>query len=131
VATLEQPDYPRHIYQLAVRIDTDGNDHYDKFRDIARVIHEYRGATPPAPYLRNIRLGTRDEARAALAEYHSIVESLKVAYALEAEGRLRQAQTSIDQARSAMDRFLATAEQLASRGVGIPFWQESAEPDRA
>ena len=128
VATLEHPDYPRHIYQLAVRIDTDGNDHYDKFRDVARVIHEYGGATPPAPYLRNVRLGARDEARAALDEYESIVASLKIGYALEAEGRLKEAQASIEQARAAMDRFLASAEQLASRGIGIPFWQETAGP---
>ena len=124
-ATLEQPGYPRHLYELAVRIDTDGMDHYGKFQDIARVIDDYGAAEPPHPYLRDLRLGTRDEAREALDEYDGIVRALEAAYAAESEGKLPLAQGSIDAARSAMERLLTTAEQLAARGIGIPFWQEA------
>jgi hypothetical protein len=123
-ATLEQPEYPRHLYELAVRIDTDGMDHYGKFQDIARVIDEYGGADPRHPYLRELRLGTPDETRQALAEYEAIVRSLQKAYAAEADGKLPLAQASINDARAAMDRLLAAGEQLASRGIGIPFWRE-------
>ena len=126
--TLEQPAYPRHLYELAVRIDTDGMDHYGKFQDIARVIGEYNGADPPSPYLRAVRLGTPDETREALDEYEAIVRSLKAAYAAEAEDKPAVAQASIDAARAAMDRLLVTAEQLAAQGIGIPFWPEADAP---
>lgn len=124
VATLEAPQYPRHLYQLAVRIDSDGMDHYGKFREVRRVLQSYAGAAPRYPYLREVRVGTPDEARDALARYRAIVDGLKTAYVAESEDRLADAEQAIAGVRAAMDQLLTIAEGLASQGIGIPFWQD-------
>src|SRR5262249_35262759 len=126
VTTLRQPNYPRYLYDLAVRIDSDGIDHYSKFSDVARVIAAYQGAVPPDPYLREVRPGTPEQAREALDEYAAIVQALQTAYIAESEQSPQRAQASIAEARAAMDRLLAAGERLAAQGIGIPFWQESA-----
>jgi hypothetical protein len=126
VATLEQPIYPRHLYELAVRIDSDGMDHYGKFGDVARVIATYRGAAPPDPYLRMVQPGTPEQASEALDEFAAIKRALHAAYLAEGVQDAPSAQASIAAARGAMERLLAAGERLAVRGIGIPFWQESA-----
>jgi hypothetical protein len=126
VATLEEPRYPRHLYELAVRIDTDGADHYGKLREVRRVLRSYANAPSPPPYLRGIHLGTPYEASEALAEYDAIRRALGAAYTAEAEGEPRRAQEALDAARVNMDRLRVIAERLAANGIGIPFWQEAA-----
>jgi hypothetical protein len=123
-ATLEHPMYPRYLYELAVRIDSDGMDHYGKFRDIERVVLGYSGATDPHPYLRTVHTGSREATADALREYDAIVAALKAAYAAEAEGAFPLAQQSIATARTSMDQLLTVAEDYASRGIGIPFWED-------
>jgi hypothetical protein len=122
VATLEQPAYPRHLYELAVKIDSDGMQHYERFREMRRVLNTYRGAGAPWPYLREIRLGTRKETAAALEAYEALQGALHDAYVHEAAQRYAEAQQAIASARQTMDLLNREAESLAARGIGVPFF---------
>lgn len=125
VATLERPGYPRHLYELAVHIDTDGMHHYERVREVHKVLAAYRDAEPPYPYLRDVRLGTEEETREALALYELLRAALERAYAREAAGDPHAAQADIDEARRLMDRLREEAERVAANGIGIPFWRPS------
>jgi len=124
VATLcDTQTYPRHLVELAVRIDTDGVNHYERFRDLRRTFMAYdNGGCAPMPYLRPLRVGSREEARAALASLALLVEALRGAYSAEAAQQFSQAQLGIAASREAMDRFRTEAEALARRGIGVPFF---------
>ncbi len=124
VATLEDGQtYPRHLYELAVRIDTDGVHHFERFRDLRRTLTAYdNGGTAPLPYLREVRVGTCEEARVALDSLAGLVAALRQAYTAEAAQQFSQAQVAIDVSRKAMDVFRTEAEALARRGIGVPFF---------
>ena len=123
VATLEQRDrYPSHLYELAVKIDSDGMLHYERFREMRRILNTYRGAGAPWPYLRDIRLGTPDETKVALDAYRSLLAALHDAYVNEAAQRFDAAQVAIASARKTMDVLNREAEALAGRGIGVPFF---------
>src|SRR5262249_29648392 len=79
VATLRLKDYPESLYQLASRIVNEGMEHFNRFRDIAAVMRQYR----QTPYLRALAKGAADdpEVRDALTSYRQIVDQLKQAYA--------------------------------------------------
>lgn len=121
VATLEQDSYRhvRHLYELAVRIDTDGEQHWERFRDLHTV---FSGYGPSHPYLRPVRLATPLEAQAALASQAELVANLHQAYAAEAQQRPGPAQEAITQARNAMDRLRVQANDLARHGLGVPYF---------
>ncbi len=123
VATLEQPGWPPHLYELAVRIDTDGTNHFERFRELHRTMGAYdtRGAAP-LPYLRPLRVGTPAEAHSALEPLQQLLEALATAYTDEAAGRPAAAQKAIDRSRTLMDRFRRAAEALARQGIGVPFF---------
>jgi hypothetical protein len=121
VATLEQPAYPRHVYELAAKIDSDGMQHWERFREMRRTLHTYRDAQP-LPYLRDVRLGTRKEAAAALEAYEALQGALREAYAMEAARNYAAAQQAIATARLRMDLLNREAESLAARGIGVPFF---------
>lgn len=120
VKTLEEHrDGPlKHLYELAIRIDTDGVTHYERFLDLQRLFSAYG---PGLAYLRPMRTGTRQETQAALASQARLVQSLKQAYAAEARGQPHLAQPEITAARTAMDSLRVEAEVLARQGLGIPF----------
>jgi hypothetical protein len=123
VATLSQPAYPKHLHELAVRIDSDGTQHFERFRDIHRSMRAY--TAPPGasvPYLRPVTPGNAEQAAAALQPLGELVQALQSAYADEAAGRMAAAQQSIDSARRLMDRFRGAAESLAGQGIGVPFF---------
>lgn len=124
VATLEQQQlYPRHLYELAIRIDTDGDIHYDRLRYLRQVLNRYpRDADGGYPYLRPLEPGSPSQTSDALASYRRITEHLGTAYRAEAGGDYAVAQANIDAARSEMDQLRNTAEALAQNGIGIPFW---------
>ena len=67
VATLRQPIYPAHAVELAERIDSDGVDHYSRFREVQVALRTYSEAKPPLPYLRKLEVGTSGETADALA----------------------------------------------------------------
>ena len=113
VATLEHERYPRHLYELAVRIDTDGVTHYERFRNLHTT---FSGYGPSAPYLRPMRLGSSSETRDALASQAALQAALREAYAAEARQAPDAAQAAITAARSAMDTLRLQAEALAEQG---------------
>ncbi|MFZ5546298.1 MAG: ferritin-like domain-containing protein, partial [Pseudomonadota bacterium] len=121
VATLEYHGYPRHLYELAVKIDTDGTQHWERFREMRRILGTYRHAWP-LPYLRPVTLGTPEQAARALAAYQSLQAALAEAYTHEAARRFEQAQACITAARQTMDLLNREAEALAAQGIGIPFF---------
>ncbi|MDE2455304.1 MAG: hypothetical protein KGL43_17090, partial [Burkholderiales bacterium] len=122
VATLKLEAYPRDLYELAVRIDTDGDQHYERFRAVRQSFEAYAGAPGRLPVLREMRVGTADETRAALAATSEMTAALREAYAAEARREFEPAQAAITLARAAMDRLRVEAEALGARGIGVPFF---------
>ncbi|MEM7338097.1 MAG: ferritin-like domain-containing protein [Actinomycetota bacterium] len=123
VSTLKARPDLGHLYDLAIRIDTDGNEHYSRFSDIGRILAAYPSGVD-APYLRSVELGTAETAAAALTPFHTLVERLTDAYKLEASGDEAPAQRKIDEARTAMLDVQSAADDLAARGIGVPFWTD-------
>lgn len=127
VATMEQAElYPRHLYELAVRIDTDGRHHYQRFRHLREVLAQYpRSADGGYPYLRDLQPGTPEQAEEAMAIYQRIIDGLEAAYRAEAGGQFASTEANIDAVRAEMDQLNRIAETLARAGIGIPFWTDS------
>lgn len=121
VATLGRSEYPPHLRDLASRIIGEGTEHFTRFRDIRAVLKPYKDVNP-VPYLRPLRLGSPEQATAALAAYQAIVDGLSSAYAAMAAGDLANGGTALVEARQAMTTLLAAGETLAGRNLGIPFW---------
>ncbi|MFY7950266.1 MAG: hypothetical protein ACOVRP_13720, partial [Gemmatimonas sp.] len=120
VVELSDAQYPPELRELAVRIDTDGVSHFERFRELRDRLAVY-GTGPDAPYLRKIRLGTPQEAAAALDPFRRLLHGLQRAYVAEAAAQPAQAEAAIAQARRAMDALRDAAEQLARQGIGVPF----------
>ena len=135
------PDrFPTDLYQLAVRIDSDGLNHYQKFRDIKRILAPY--AEEESVYLRDVTLAADDDpaVQEALGYLDAIVEHLRDGYMGEAgsldtapdnhllsnEDRAA-ASRGIEGARDAMHLFNDTADQLARKGIGVPFFAHAEE----
>ena len=122
-------EYPPGLYELAVRIDSDGLQHYQKFRDVQLILGRY--AAQPALFLRDIKLAEPDDPAVApaLALLAQIVAALKDGYQAERDDDMPRAEACILQSRVAMRAFQAEAERLARDcGLGIPFfaqWQGS------
>ena len=122
-------EYPPGLYELAVRIDSDGLQHYQKFRDVMLILGRY--AAQPALFLRDIRLAEPDDPAVApaLALLAQIVAALQDGYQAERDDDMPRAEACILQGRVAMRAFQAEAERLAGDcGLGIPFfaqWQGS------
>jgi hypothetical protein len=121
-ATLRQPGYPAHLYQLASNIAEEGEEHFLNFRDLQRLLAPY-GEKDPV-YLRPVSPGdpAQPEVRAALDTYQHILTLLETGYQLGD----RQNQKALAEARTAMFDLQSRAEQLARQGHGIPFfapWQ--------
>lgn len=121
-ATLRQPGYPAHLYQLASNIAEEGEEHFLYFRDLQLLLSPY-GQRDPV-YLRPVRPGdpAHPDIGAALDDYRHILTLLETGYQLGD----RQNQQALAQARTAMFALQTRAEQLAQQGHGIPFfapWQ--------
>lgn len=127
--------FPRGLYELAVRIDSDGLQHFQKFRDVAAILSRYGANT--ALYLRDIELADPADPRVApaLQLLRAITDAAITGYEAEAADDMPRAEASLLAARAAMQRFQAEAERLArgggtgGPGLGIPFfalWQGPA-----
>jgi hypothetical protein len=122
VATLRTPTYPAHLSELAGRIVSDGLQHYTRLRDVRSALARYSEAEPLYPYVRELKLGTPEQAKAALAAHGEITTKLSSAYSLLARGAFADAGSLITKARRAMDALLVEGEGLAKQRIGIPFW---------
>jgi hypothetical protein len=124
VATLRQPRYPSEILEIASRIDGEGLDHYERFLNVKRMLEGY--GADPYPYLRDIKLGRRDqpECQTAIGIFERIRQNIREAYGFEANGQVDMAQARIEQARTLMRELRAAAEALAEQGIGVPFWDD-------
>ncbi|HRI63412.1 MAG TPA: ferritin-like domain-containing protein [Polyangium sp.] len=122
VATLKQSEYPAHMAELAIRIDTDGTTHYSRFRDIKNVLRAYKDATPQYPYLRKINIGTRKETQEVLALYEGLRANLAIAYRDDAQNAFDKSAKFVLAARLAMITLDSKADDLASQGTGVPFF---------
>ncbi len=118
VATLRQPEYPPDLYQLAVRIDSDGADHYRAFCRSAASLRRYSKTDSGWPYLRTIRLGERRECEEALDLYEQILESVRAGFQTAAATDFEGASEHQLCSRDRMERL---QEAAARRGVGVCF----------
>jgi hypothetical protein len=129
VSTMRQNGdiYPDGLQEIAVRIDSDGMQHYQKFRDIIRILGFYDGDKPA--YLRDInRVATPEEAGPAMGSLERIRAALQTGYMAEAEDDMKGARDAIIDAREAMHELSQQADQLAlEKGLGVPFFD--AFPD--
>jgi hypothetical protein len=115
--------YPEGLFQLAVRIDSDGMQHYQKFRDVKRFLEPY--AAQEALYLRPISVGDPDDARVkpAVDKIRLALAALGEAYQIEADlGDMPTANARIMEAREAMHDLNTIALELARQDIGVPFF---------
>lgn len=122
VATLEQSGYPRELWQLAVKIDSDGIDHFRRFTEMRQTLLAYRGADGGLPFLRPVKQGTKAQAREALASVSALLAALNEAYLAQYRNEPAVAQAAITRSRTVMDTLRVQAEELAARGIGVPFF---------
>lgn len=123
VATmLDRGKYPRNLYELAVRIDSDGDEHFLRFSHMKHILSKYPFEDRKAPYLREIHLAKHGEAEKAMGHFRNIIDGLGYAYSAEAHGKMQEAQKHISNVRSAMEIFRVEGEKLAREKIGIPFW---------
>lgn len=115
--------YPEGLFQLAVRIDSDGLQHYQKFRDVKRFLEPY--ADHEELYLRPIRAGDPNDKRVkpAVDKIKAALAALGEAYLIEAElGDMPTANAKIKEARDAMHDLNEIALGLARDNIGVPFF---------
>jgi Ferritin-like len=124
IATLRSSKYPTHAVELAERIDSDGVDHYSRFRLVETALNAYKEAEPQLPYLRKLDVGTREQAAEALDIYEDILRDLSNGYKDYARDRLAEGAPFVNRARLKMNELLKVGEELAAGGIGIPFWSQ-------
>jgi hypothetical protein len=124
IATLRSSKYPTHAVELAERIDSDGVDHYSRFRLVETALNAYKEAEPQLPYLRKLKVGTREQAAEALDIYEDILRDLGDGYKDYARDRLAEGAPFVNTARLKMNELLKVGEELAAGGIGIPFWPQ-------
>jgi hypothetical protein len=118
VATLSR-DYPDTMLQLARQIVAEGVEHFARFSEIARLLGSWSVASgAPRPWLRPLKLATKQQASAALDAYQAVLAHLQRAYQF---GDIEDA-AEIVQGRMAMMRLDEEAEKLAKAGLGTPFF---------
>lgn len=120
VATLEATDGLEELLELAIRIDTDGNEHYSRFRDIRGILEAY--PADGSAWLRPVELGSGSSVQHGQELFEQLVDALGDAYKVEAAGNAEGAQQQIADARTLMRELQAVADQLAADGIGLPFW---------
>jgi hypothetical protein len=117
-ATLRQKRFPPNLHQLSSNIAEEGEEHFLRFRDLQRVLHPYAGHEDV--YLRPIKPGNPREAdvQQALDLYRKITDLLITGYQFGD----RQNQRALGEARTLMFDLQSQAEDLARKGIGVPFF---------
>jgi hypothetical protein len=128
VSTLQSPNYPARLYELATKIDADGMGHYSKLLDMQRVLMKYSQSGSTDVYLRTLRLGEQNETRDALETYATILLDVQKTYASMYAGEFRAASVTVDRSREQMSLLQEQGERLARAGLGIPFFGDADEP---
>jgi hypothetical protein len=130
VVTLDGGEYRNlpHLRDLASLIINQGVQHYQRLRELGRVLRPHFN-TPPYPYLRKVTQGSPESAKTALELYTSISNNLNMAYSALAREAFAEGGKLIAAARAKMNDLLEEGEQLASKGIGIPFWDDPPSPD--
>lgn len=127
VSTLQNTPNVKDLYELAVRIDTDGNEHFQRFQEVQRILSMYPDGDN-APYRRPFRVGTATECANALTAFSKLLRDLGNAYTDEAAGQARAGQNSVDEARQSMTQLRTEADALARLGVAVPYWSDPSQP---
>ncbi len=111
-------------YELALRIDGEGVDHFERFCTIKRNLESFGVHNGAYPYLRDVTLADPDDesVQGALALFERVRASVEAAYEAEAETppNYAQVEARTKAARATMLEFQKLAEQLAMTGTGIP-----------
>jgi len=126
VATLKQPQYPKHLYELAVRIDSDGVDHFSRFNWVKSRMQAYRPQDGEYPYLRKVELNAEKTQEALDLFNDTLVPQLKTSFCEFAHGDFDEAGKELQKARACMRELDKQADALAAQGFGIPFWNDDA-----
>ncbi|WP_172331157.1 ferritin-like domain-containing protein [Mangrovicoccus sp. HB161399] len=123
----EEDGYPPGLFQLAVRIDSDGLQHYHKFRDVHAILAPY--SELEHLYLRGVTLADPSDAAVApaLKLLEAAVAALQDGYRAEAETARSNADRAasealIVEARDIMHLLWEKGEELAKQRIGIPFF---------
>ncbi len=127
VATLRNRRYPVAAYELALRIDGEGMDHYERFIGVKRILQAYGDGPDNFPYLRKVTRGRRDqpECKPAIDLFEELRGHIAKAYGYAAEHNSKLEQPCIEAARRTMLMLRDEAETLArERGIGVPFWDD-------
>jgi len=104
--------------QLAARILADGMQHFSSFREIQVVLRPF--SNPVSYLVANFKKAPENDqgAREAQTLYKKVLDDLASAYAL---GDMEDARL-IAEARQTMFDLKAVADQLARRGLGVPYF---------
>lgn len=114
----------KQAYELALRVDGEGVDHFERFASIKRNLESFGLYNGHYPYLRVVRMAEPNapEVRQALLLFNKVMTRIEAAYKAEAavptDYPLIEARISA--ARTKMLKFQKLAEQLAKNGIGIP-----------
>jgi hypothetical protein len=122
VATLKDHPDLKNVYDLALRIDGEGIDHFETFSNMKRVLDGYGANGDEYPYLRTVEVTRNADTREAVDLFDKIRLTLADAYFAEAatDPDYTTAQKHIKLARESMRMFQAKAEALAKQGFGVP-----------
>ena len=126
IATLSAVGYPKEALELAKRIDGEGYHHFYRFLEVKRMLSAYAGSGIAYPYLRPVEVAHGNEADDAKGLFHQIIDLISRAYASEATDNYGDAETKIAEARRTMMVFKGVAEELAKKGIGVPFLDDPA-----
>jgi hypothetical protein len=124
IATLSQGKYPPYMVELALRIAGDGVQHESRFREIRNALSPFviKGQYPK--FLRpNFTEATPQQAAAARTSLRKIKENLRAAYIAAAQNQNVRSAENVTEARQAMNDLLKVGEDLAERGLGLPFFK--------
>lgn len=135
VATLEvmcrtQPAL-KQAYELALRIDGEGVEHFERFTIIKLNLQSYGMINGAYPYLRKVTKADPNEARvgAALELFERVRKAVEAAYRAEAakDVNYKLVEEWTRRAREAMLQFQELAERLAREGIGIPLLPDAGD----
>jgi hypothetical protein len=122
-STLRKPQYPDHLAELAMRIASDGVQHETRFLEIRSALAPFADSQ----YLRSIEQANTPAARRkverrVLPLFKVIKDNLKTTYILSGHNDIQSTGKHVAKARAAMTQLLDVGEDLATEGIGIPFF---------
>ena len=124
IATLGQGKYPPYMVELALRIAGDGVQHENRFREIRNALSPFMIKGQYPKFLRpNFIEATPQQAATARTSLRKIKENLRAAYIAAAQNQNVRSAENVTEARHGMNDLLKVGEDLAARGLGLPFFK--------